>query len=325
MGVRRAVEMARQAAEEKNTLLENLSHGGAEAQREAFNQGAAPCSGVYTLGPLIHNKRVLKDLEEQGIACIEEGDNTGSFAPSRFRVSLIPSNSTVIIRAHGVSPAVETELRRQGLRILDATCPHVKESQKKAQYFSEKGYRVFLAGEKDHAEINGIRGCVTDCFVVANPQEAEEAAAALYRQEPAAKTALIGQTTIAPEEYRVIGEMIKQVFPKLEIANTICSATADRQEALRELCSQVDAVIIAGSMESANTRRLLSLAGELGKPAWLAETAGGLPSEIWNYETVGLSAGASAPDELIDEIEQALSAVFPENIVTFSAEDTFKL
>ena len=307
MGVRRAVEMARQAADKQ--ITENFSRKDAKTQSMATGQQVVSSPGVYTLGPLIHNKRVLKDLKGRGIVCIEEGHNLASL---RLCVSLIPNNSTIIIRAHGVSPAVETELRRQGLRILDATCPHVKESQKKANEFAEKGYRVFLAGEKDHAEINGIRGCVPDCFVVANPQEAEETAAALYISEPAVKTALIGQTTIAPEEYRVIGEMIRQVFPELEIANTICSATADRQEALRELCSQVDAVIIAGSRESANTRRLLSLAVELGKPAWFAETAGGLPPEIWNYDTVGLSAGASAPDELIDEIEQALSAVFPE-------------
>jgi len=192
----------------------------------------------------------------------------------------------------------------------------------KARSFAERGYRIFLAGEENHGEIAGIRGyvessvlpakalppcnTVPSCYVVGNPLDAERAALELSRLEPDAKTVLIGQTTISTGEYRAIGEKLRHFFPTLEIADTICNATADRQKALGELCGQVDAVIVVGGRESANTRRLLSLARELGKPAWLAETPEDLPPEISSYETVGLSAGASTPDSLIVEIEEAL-------------------
>jgi 4-hydroxy-3-methylbut-2-enyl diphosphate reductase len=145
--------------------------------------------------------------------------------------------------------------------------------------------------------------------VVGNPEEAESTAGELARIEPGVKTVLIGQTTISSEEYRVIGDTIKKFFPGLEIINTICSATADRQQALRKLCDAVDAVIIAGGRDSANTRRLFSLAGELGKPAWIAESPAELPPGMAAYRTVGLCAGASTPDDLIDKIEEALKAL----------------
>jgi 4-hydroxy-3-methylbut-2-enyl diphosphate reductase len=144
--------------------------------------------------------------------------------------------------------------------------------------------------------------------VVGSPEEAERAGEGLYRKEPAAATVLIGQTTISPGEYRAIGDALKRFYPDIEILNTICGATADRRKALEELCAIVDAVVIAGGRESANTRRLLSLAHDLGKPAWLIEKPEDLPEfpEISAYETVGLSAGASTPDSLIDDIEKAL-------------------
>ena len=286
MGVRRAVETA---------------------WRESTHTDAPPpaCRRVYTLGPLIHNPAVLKALEGRGVRTLKEGE-------------LAPENSTVIIRAHGISPAVEAELARQGLRVLDATCPHVKLSQTKARSFAERGYRIFLAGEEDHAEIEGIRGyieaaCVSQlrAIAVSTPKEAGKAALELFREEPGAKTVLIGQTTFSSEEFRIVGAAIKEFFPDLEIVDTICGATADRQEALRELCGQVDALIIAGGRESANTRRLLSLARELGKPAWLVETPEDLPPEIFTYESVGLSAGASTPDSIIAGIEDALNACKP--------------
>ena len=298
-GVRRAVDIAWQASEES---LDNCSRRDAKAQR---------VTSVYTIGPLIHNHRILKNLEERGVICLDEAEN---FAALRLCVSSLPKNSTVIIRAHGVAPQIEAELRQQGLQILDATCSHVKLSQHKTCDFAQKGYRIFLAGEKNHAEIAGIQGYAlagkpaNAAFVVGTPAEAENRAAELQKQYPSAKTVLIGQTTISEKEYTDIADVIKKYFPTLEVLNTICGATADRQNALRELCRKVDAVIIAGSPESSNTRRLLSLAHELGKPAWLVESSGELPPEIAGYRTAGLSAGASAPDDLIDEIEAALKA-----------------
>jgi len=274
MGVRRAVEFA--CAEAK----------------QAYGRD------IYTLGSLVHNPRVLDDLEKLGIITIDE-------LPSKLE------GSSVIIRAHGVSAAVEKDIRGRGARIKDATCPIVKASQIEAEKFSHAGYCLFIAGEENHAEIEGILGYVQSsftpfCVVVGSAQEAGKAAKRLFSINRGAKTALLGQTTISEKEYQAIGESIKVFFPNLEIANTICAATKERQCALRELLDQVDAVVIAGCKESANTRRLLAIAKESGKPCSLAESADEIPSAFFAYESVGISAGASTPDYVIDEIEKRL-------------------
>ncbi|GHV64458.1 4-hydroxy-3-methylbut-2-enyl diphosphate reductase [Spirochaetia bacterium] len=287
MGVRRAVDMA------EGEL------------RAAVGSGAG--GRVCTMGPLIHNPQVLESLQRQGAEILNEDK--------------LPENltgATVIIRAHGISPALEDELKKRGARVADATCPRVKASQLKARSLTKEGYTLFLAGEKKHGEVIGIQGYATgtprhtpNCIVVADPDEAEKAAETLFHSNPGVKTALIGQTTISAEEYCTIGEGIKKFFPALEIIDTICGATRDRQEALRELCGAVDAVIVAGGRSSANTRRLLFIACEQGKPAWLVESPEEIPPEIALFETVGLCAGASTPDETIGIIEKALLALRP--------------
>jgi 4-hydroxy-3-methylbut-2-enyl diphosphate reductase len=270
----------------------------ADAMEDAAGRGLK----VYTLGPLIHNPQVLESLKFQGVDVLEEGG---------LPVDL--KNSVVIIRAHGAPPGTGEELRRRGAAIIDATCPRVKANQKKARSLAEKGYRIFLAGEERHGEIAGIRGFAEAaggqdpggaCMVVGNPEEADKAAAKLFGS--GARTALIGQTTITPEEYAAIGEKIKKYFPDLRIINSICGAARDRQEALRDLCGQVDCVVVAGGRQSANTRRLLDIALRLGKKAWLTETSGDIPPEAAACKTIGLAAGASTPDGVINAIETAL-------------------
>jgi 4-hydroxy-3-methylbut-2-enyl diphosphate reductase len=277
MGVRRAVELA-----------------SAEARKAGANGGR-----VYTLGPLIHNPKVLSCLESLGVRILDE----------------IPQNlegCSVIIRAHGISPAAEKELVSRGCRVIDATCPKVKACQMKTEELSSAGCCLFLAGEAGHAEIKGILGYAQAagtpfCAVVGSAAEARKAAAGLYETNKDAKTAVLGQTTICEEEYLAIGEAVKKYFPDVEIVKTICAATADRQQALRGLLDQADAVIIAGGMESANTRRLLAIAKDSGKPCALVEDPSVIPAFFYFYKTVGLCAGASAPDSLIDEIELELN------------------
>jgi len=296
MGVRRAVEMADEAI------------------------SAASALSIYTLGPLIHNPQALASLLRRGVKILDEAEFfTGS--PSGGRRF---DGATVIIRAHGISPETEQMFREQGARIIDATCPRVKASQNTARRLAEQGYRVFLAGEKDHAEIKGIYGYITAgthnrepapgfspeivCNIVGNPEDADRAACELRKilKGDMVKTVLVGQTTVSEDEYHSIAEAIKKHFPDLEVKNTICGATRDRQNALKELCDTVDAVIIAGGKESANTRRLLSIARSCDKPAWLAESALDLSEDVKAFAVVGLSAGASTPDHVIDEIERAL-------------------
>ncbi|MDR0723157.1 MAG: 4-hydroxy-3-methylbut-2-enyl diphosphate reductase [Treponema sp.] len=273
MGVRRAVTMAEEAV-----------------------KAAAGVHRVYTLGPLIHNPQVLEQFRDQGLEVLDE-----TALPEDL------TSSIVIIRAHGITPHLESILACKGARLMDATCPTVKKSQIKARSLIHRGYRIFLAGERYHGEVIGIQGYAPSCLVVADPGEARETAEALYRSAPTAKTALLGQTTIAPDEYQGIAQAIHAYFPHLEIIDTICKATRDRQYALRKLCPQVDALLVVGGKESANTRRLLAIAQALGNQAWLVERAAEIPPGIRAYPVVGLAAGASTPDELIDRIAKAVT------------------
>jgi len=284
MGVRRAVELA-------NSQADN------------------PAGKVYTLGPLIHNPQALEDLKRRGAAILDEAN-----LPENL------SGAVVIIRAHGISPQTEAELRKRGAEVVDATCPKVKASQLKAASLAKQGYRLFLAGEESHAEIAGIRGYANNAAagsgqflqVVSNAEEAQAAAAGLLAEDQAlqkdpAKTALLAQTTISAEEYHAIGMVISRYFPALEIIPTICAATRERQDSLRELLGKVDAVAIGGGKDSANTRRLLGIAQASGKPCAIVETAKDIPPDFFRFETVGLAAGASTSDTVIDEIEKRLA------------------
>jgi len=280
MGVRRAVELATEQA------------------KKAAQEHCA----LYTLGHLIHNPQVSADLEKQGVIALDQS------ALDQLDGKL--KNSGVIIRAHGISPQTEEKLRGTGCKVTDATCPNVKKNQLKTQELSRAGYSLFLAGESSHAEIEGIKGYASSapfCKQVVNSEQAREAAAALHEADREAKTALLGQTTISQDEYRSIGNEIKKYFPDLEIIDTICAATAERQQALREILNKVDAVIIAGGKESANTRRLLLIAQESGKPCAITERVEEIPEEFYGFKSVGISAGASTPDTLIDDIEKILT------------------
>ncbi|MDR3337561.1 MAG: 4-hydroxy-3-methylbut-2-enyl diphosphate reductase [Treponema sp.] len=278
------------------------------AVRLAYAEAEKNAGRVYTAGPLIHNPQVLEDLRRRGVEVLDD-------TPGRLPEL---SGAVVIIRAHGITPRLETELSSRAAVIVDATCPKVKASQTKARDLSEAGYRIFLAGEKLHGEVIGIQGYAPDCIIVANPEEAQEAGrmvASGGNKDPdkaPLKTALMGQTTISPEEYRAIAQAITAYLPRTEIINTLCPATKERQDALRALSREADALIIAGGRESANTRRLLAIAQAEGrscdKPAWLVESPEELPPGLAAYGAIGLSAGASTPDEVIDAIERAINS-----------------
>jgi 4-hydroxy-3-methylbut-2-enyl diphosphate reductase len=250
---------------------------------------------VFTLGPLIHNPRVLENLKAQGIDILDE---------KNFPETL--ENSIVIIRAHGISPQLEETLKQKHAEIIDATCPRVKANQLKAKKYSSDSYTVFLAGEKHHAEIIGLQGYCPGCHVIENAAEASLVAKFRFTDYPSAHCVLIGQTTISQNEYDAIAKEIQSSFPDLTVVDAICNATKERQEALRELCKQTDAVIIAGSKTSANTKRLLKIAEDMENPAWLVENKADLPAEIFQYEKVGISAGASTPEDVVREIEESL-------------------
>ncbi|MDR2792184.1 MAG: 4-hydroxy-3-methylbut-2-enyl diphosphate reductase [Treponema sp.] len=279
----------------------------------ALHEAASASHKVYTVGPLIHNPAVLERLKSRGVMVSEEESEADT------AVTPVRQDDVAIIRAHGITPKSEERLRERGFRITDATCPKVKKNQMLAKELAETGYRVFLAGEKLHEEIIGIQGYAPGSIVVEDAIQAMQSARALYAEQPAVKTALIAQTTISIDDYTAISETLQTVFPAIMICNTICSATRERQDAIRSLCKKADAVIIAGGRNSANTRHLLAVAESVCaaayaasgvcKPVILVEHAREIPSSFLEgtvYKTIGISAGASTPDDIIDEVERTL-------------------
>ncbi|MDR2864073.1 MAG: 4-hydroxy-3-methylbut-2-enyl diphosphate reductase [Spirochaetaceae bacterium] len=252
---------------------------------------------LWTFGELIHNNSVLQDLAKIGVHIIRDIENCPDI-----------KDSVVVLCAHGVPPATEAFLRARAAEIIDASCPMVKKSQLKAAELARTNRVVFLAGEKNHSEVVGIKGYNEAIIIVSSVDEAQAQAEALYQKSPEAETALLAQTTISRIEYTDIARSIKKYFPHLSLIDTICGATASRQEALRALCKKVDALIIAGGNASSNTRRLLAIAENEHKAAWLVENADELPDDIFLFDTVGVAAGASTPDKIIDDIVFTLQA-----------------
>jgi 4-hydroxy-3-methylbut-2-enyl diphosphate reductase len=270
MGVRRAAGLALATA--------RAAGAGAEAGRR-----------VYTLGPLIHNPQAVAELEAEGVTAISEAELDG-----RLR------DAAVVIRAHGVPPALKSRLEELGARIVDATCPRVLASQRKAADYAARGWKIVIAGDEGHGEVAGIAGHAPGASIVGGPGEAE------LVETGGRPVALIAQTTIRKEEYAAIRAVLERRFPGLEVVESICPCTEDRLRAVADLAREVEAVVIVGGRNSANTARLLAAAAEIAGAAWLVETAAELPEEAFGYASVGLSAGASTPGRLVDEVEARL-------------------
>jgi 4-hydroxy-3-methylbut-2-enyl diphosphate reductase len=280
-GVRRAVEKAKRA-------------------RADF-----PEARVYTWGPLIHNPAALSRLDQEGIAVFPEDAPASSF----------PRDAVAVIRAHGIPPAARNELRETVSRVIDASCPRVLANQRMAERFSAEGCFVIIAGDKNHAETKAVAACAEHCAIIENREEAENWAREHQSSgwESCPRLALLAQTTISRAEFAAIADTLKTAFPDIDTRDTICPATSERQEALEKLSQLVDGVLVAGSAQSANTRRLFSRAQTLCRSRQtratmcaLVETASDIPREFFTLDAVGITAGASAPDEIIDAVEDAL-------------------
>ena len=272
-GVRRAVELAEKA------LAEN------------------PGKKVYSLGPLIHNENALRSLEEKGLHIVNESD-----------VESLEQGSVVIIRAHGVAPSVTDALEKQGCQIIDATCPRVKASQKMVERYSSQNDYVVLTGDRNHGEVIGIAGYAGENF--SQLQDFEDARNFEIAGSEEKNIILLSQTTYSPKEFEKIENLFRTKFRNLAVMNTICPATNERQQALLELCSQVEGVLVIGGKTSANTKRLYQTAAANCRLAAHIQSASDIPEEFYNLKTIGITAGASTPDEIIEEVERRLEAGF---------------
>lgn len=275
MGVRRAVEMAEQAAAD------------------------FPQRRVFTLGPLIHNTSALASLEKKGV-CVLSEDMAHVLEPAAEGAGPV-----VILRAHGVPPQTKALLAAKGCTIIDATCPRVLVNQKRAADFGSKGYTVIIAGEKNHGEVTGIAGYCERCVIVGSAEEAKTLCAGGFCPE---RAVLISQTTISRAEYDAISSVLRGSIAQLHVFDTICPATVQRQDALLALRGRVDGVLVIGGRHSANTQRLYMTAKECFARAALIEQAEEIPREFYALSCVGLTAGASTPDCVIDAVEAALLA-----------------
>ncbi|MGP1414556.1 MAG: 4-hydroxy-3-methylbut-2-enyl diphosphate reductase [Treponema sp.] len=256
-----------------------------------------PYSNIYTFGQLIHNPTTLKMLENLNIQAIDEKD-LGS--------NKIKAGDVVVIRAHGVSPEIIDKLKEKNINIINSTCPRVIKNRKLAERYAENSL-IILAGDKNHPELIGIQGYVLNkknakCIIVQNAEEASNVI--IYENE--LPIALIPQTTIKEEEFILISNILKKKIKNLIIFNTICSATRERQDALKALFNKVEAILIIGGKNSANTKRLFNTAKISKTPSFFIEDEKDLPNEISSFNTIGLASGASTPDEVIDQVEKAI-------------------
>jgi 4-hydroxy-3-methylbut-2-enyl diphosphate reductase len=245
---------------------------------------AAGGGRVYCLGPLIHNPQEVSRLREAGVETVE--DFSG----------LRPGDS-LIIRSHGVPPAVLEKAREQGLSIIDLTCPFVAKAQQHAETLNREGYRVVVVGEKKHPEVQSILGHAGEkAVVVEQPEEIDQ----LNLQ---GRLGVVAQTTQSYGNFSETVLRLLRLSNELKVFNTICSSTKERQDATRVLASRVDVMIVVGGRNSANTSRLVSLSRETGKPTYHVEVVDEIRSE-WFREarTVGVTAGASTPGWVIEAV-----------------------
>ncbi len=253
------------------------------ATQMAF-EAAAEHEQICSLGPLIHSPQVVKELTAQGIKVV---NNVGDIPPG-----------SVIIRSHGVTAEEMGEVQESNLTVVDATCPFVKKTQEYAVRLSEEGYTVVIVGEVEHPEVQGIvsysGGAVV--HVVANAEQA----AALPRMK---KVGLVAQTTQLYENLRDIMDVCLAKSQELRVFNTICDATSVRQNEARQIAREVDLMFIIGGQASANTSRLARICREIQTHSWHIETAGEIePDWFFGVKKVGVTAGASTPRWLIDEV-----------------------
>ena len=258
----------------------------------ALEEYGAP---IYVRHEVVHNKFVVDDLRNKGAIFIEE-------------LSDVPEGSTLIYSAHGVSLAVQEEAVRRGFRIFDATCPLVTKVHKQVQRLNEDGYQIIMIGHKGHPEVEGTMGQVREGGMLL--VEVVEDVAKLVVDD-VEKLAHVSQTTLSVDETFDIIEALKARFPHIKSPNKedICYATTNRQEAVKKLAADCDIVIVVGSPNSSNSNRLREVAALRGVDAYMVDNASFLQEEWFAGKNhVGVTAGASAPELLVQEVIAQIQA-----------------
>lgn len=268
-----------------------------------FDEMGQDASGINTLGTLVHNPQVVEDLKRRGVGVVQslEGVNNG----------------TITITAHGAAPASYAEAKSKGLRLVDTTCPLVTKVQKIAQDLHNAGHQVVVFGDEKHQEVRGIVGWTDNTALIS--MDAETLVPQLIAKTRSGKRvpkriSIVSQTTQPAYRFKqFVADLMTRLpddFREVQIHNTICDPTLDRQSAVIDLAQEVDVMVVVGGHESANTRHLAELCEEEGVETHHIEW----PEEIrpeWfeGKQIAGVTAGASTPDEVIDEVVQRVEAI----------------
>jgi (E)-4-hydroxy-3-methyl-but-2-enyl pyrophosphate reductase len=247
---------------------------------------------IYTYGPLIHNPQMVELLRKRGVIPIRSLDE----------IDCAPAGAAMVIRAHGISFAERRKIKEKGFRIIDATCPKVAHVQAIIRKHVAAGFTVLIAGDWEHPEVNGLLGFAGEAGIVLGvPGDVD-------RLPALPKVCVVAQTTQSLENYAAIVRRVKERFPEAVIFDTICDSTETRQTEIKALAAGTDAVFIVGGRNSANTRRLAELAKLQGKPVFHIETSDELQGiDIEPYRRIGVSAGASTPNWIIDRVVDHLT------------------
>ena len=268
--------------------------------RRAINALEEALSGgktVYAIGSPIHNPQEVERLRARGLIVVESEDS-------------VPEGAVAFIRAHGVAPTVVERLKSKNATIIDGTCPFVRVVQTRARELSDAGYHVLILGDEKHPEVAGILGYVRGSATVISSVSAFLNSTIMQKSGRIPKLGLVSQTT---QQHRLLAEVAEAAVGRadeLRVFNTICHATRERQQAVAELAAKTDGLIIIGGHDSANTAKLCRIARDSGCPAQWIEHAGEL-NEAWLHgkKSIGVAAGASTPDWLIDELISAIEKI----------------
>jgi 4-hydroxy-3-methylbut-2-enyl diphosphate reductase len=259
---------------------------------------------VYVRKEIVHNKHVVATLRERGAVFVDELEDT------------IPEGAITVFSAHGVSPAVHDDASRRGLQTIDATCPLVTKVHREAVKFAAEGYTIVLVGHAGHEEVEGTMGEVPGNIVLV---QSEEDVDRLEVADPS-KLAYLTQTTLSVDETRAIINRLRERFPAIVGPRTddICYATTNRQAAVKQMAAECDLVLVIGSRNSSNSQRLVDVARDCGAASYLIDNETQVQEEwLSGARVVGISSGASAPEELVERLVEFFRSRGTEDVSDF--------
>ncbi|MDE6607920.1 MAG: 4-hydroxy-3-methylbut-2-enyl diphosphate reductase [Lachnospiraceae bacterium] len=259
------------------------------AVEQVYEQVEKGGKNIYTYGPIIHNEEVVKDLEKKGVRVIGTKEELKQL-----------SEGTVIIRSHGVSKEIYTIIEEKGLVCVDATCPFVKRIHTIVEKESREGKKILIIGDEKHPEVEGIKGwAFNGADVIGSVKEAED-----FRTGESEKICVVSQTTFNYNKFKELVEIFRKKGYSISVANTICSATEERQTEAKEIAALVDVMIVIGGTHSSNSRKLYEICKRECERTYFIQTLDDLHLEVPKaVRLIGITAGASTPNNIIEEVQ----------------------